>query len=104
MVFRKWYKDMAKYCGKRDPWWGAESLFKSVRAYPNKITTGEYEQFATKATTDYAEWNTSSGLTNVDFTMWFMADRDKELYDALDMSLGKFCGEVINGVEQNRGF
>ena len=44
-VFRKWWKDLSRYCQRREEWRGAESLFRVVRGYPNEICPKEREQF-----------------------------------------------------------
>ena len=37
-TFRRWWKDLAKYCQRRDYYWrGAETMFKVIRGYPNEI-------------------------------------------------------------------
>ena len=45
-VFRQWWRDLAKYCQKREVQWrGADSLFRVIRGYPNLINHEEFPDF-----------------------------------------------------------
>jgi len=64
--FRKWYKELYKYCSKRQFFWrGSETLFKVIRGYPNEIVRKEYRHFQ-QACTDR---DNRPGGTQFDFLL-----------------------------------
>ena len=45
-TFRKWWKDLSKYCQRREAKWrAADTLFRVIRGYPNEIVSKEFAQF-----------------------------------------------------------
>ena len=95
LVFRKWWKDLYKYCQRREEWRGAEALFRVVRGYPNEINGKEIGVF-TQACTDRDA--TDKGA-NFNFgERWNFWDRAKELFSCIEHSLNGKCIDVVNTV------
>ena len=100
-VFRKWWKELAKYCQKREAHWrGAETLFKVIRSYPNEIGPKEYPEFMMTCTN---RDKTTTG-TNYDFGEWEVYIRARELFDCVEYALNGKCGDIVSSVIPGDGF
>ena len=45
-VFRRWWKELDKYCQRRETQWrGSETLFRVIRGYPNEIVSRKFPDF-----------------------------------------------------------
>ena len=73
LVFRKWWKDLYRYCQRREEWRGAESLFRVVRGYPNELVPKERESFLTACTNR----DNMEGGVAFSFDHWNYYDREK---------------------------
>ena len=50
-AFRRWWKDLAKYCQRRETHWrGAETLFRVIRGYPNETVPRTLPDFQQNCT------------------------------------------------------
>ena len=91
LTFRTWWKDLYKYCQRREHWRSAESVFKVLRNYPNELVPKEIFDFQNACT------NKDSGPrgNNFDFTSWNFYDRDRELYQCVEIALNGKCSEIF---------
>ena len=63
-VFRRWWKDLAKYCQRRETHWrGAETLFCVIRGYPDEIVAPKFPDFSQSCT------NRDHGVTLANFDL-----------------------------------
>ena len=99
--FRKWYKELYKYCSKRQFFWrGSETLFKVIRGYPNEIVRKEHRQFQ-QACTDR---DNRPGGTHFDFSYWDIEARSREMFTCVEYALDGKCGDLVSGVQNTDGF
>ena len=102
LVFRKWWKDLYKYCQRREKEWrGAESLFRVIRGYPNEITPREIGAFLNTCT------NRDDTPTGAGFKFdrdWIFHDRNKEMFACVEHSLNGKCSDIVSSVVVGDGF
>ena len=99
--FRKWYKELYKYCSKRQFFWrGSETLFKVIRGYPNEIVRKERRHFQ-QACTDR---DNRPGGTQFDFGYWDIEARSREMFTCVEYALDGKCGDLVSGVQNTDGF
>ena len=101
--FRKWWRDMWKYCQRREKHWrGAESLFNVLRTYPNVITPLETNNFITALN---ARESAEGGHGfRFDSEWGWPADRDKEMYECVEYALNGKCADIFGQVMAGCGF
>ena len=98
-VFRLWWKDLSKYCQRREKHWkAADSLFHVIRGYPNDINDREVPTFLISCTTRDHDQNI------FDVGTWQVWDRMRELYTCVEYALGGKCADVFGGVKAGDGF
>ena len=94
-VFRRWWKELAKYCQRRSEWRGAETLFKVIRGYPNEINGNEIPQFLMVCTNRDA---TATGANFGFSSQWNIWDRSKEMFSCVEIALNGKCYDVVASV------
>ena len=95
-AFRSWWKDLAKYCQRRETHWrGSEALFRVIRGFPNEFVAREFLDFL-HVCTNRDHWAT---LTNFDFGgSWDVHIRSREMLTCIEKAFYCKCAEIVAGV------
>ena len=101
-VFRKWWKELARYCTTRgQEWKAADVIFRVVRGYPNQIDASELAQFSRVcAARDDAE-----GGNHFQFGGFSeLHDKSRDMFACLEHSLNGKCSEMVGSIMHKDGF
>ena len=102
VVFRKWWKDLSRYCSMREKEWkAADVIFRVIRGYPNQIDEKEVAQFSRAC----ADRDSAEGGNHFQFGGFSdLHDRSRDMYTCLEHALNGKCSEMVAVVNSKDGF
>ena len=108
-TFRRWWKDVAEFCERRQEYTDCSIIFKTVRWYQNSLEEKDEQEkmlavAANKIPQRYQLGTTTKVHSAPLNSFWKIDDADKELYSAIKFALKGHCAEIMARVPGGRGF